>query len=423
MNINFTQQEFLNIYIPEQIDFVVAKDQSLSVFEHKETKAHKDKVSKVAKNAVEKDKIHTVANVPVSGFKIASTPASNYSPVLYDYMNYRISEVTTKSVANLMSFCTLDRNEVLGECVWGVYENRAFIIPIGSDIHEQALINTARRNTSVTARELAPGNHFLNRDGTKGIYLGKFNILGKDYYYRSKGEWVTPDPIYSVLGKKYFFAYIDTSKKQDVLCLVKSMKISEITDSSTITEDEAEQQINKILNDKTMSLLVSARDIYDSGILYFSKYNDPTTINTKLHIVEVGTAGQLIRNFKESDMNEISEKYVFSKRRYNNLTDLQLYLDDTSKIYSIDANNLQQSLFGWNNKTGIPNTNNSVGVKVLDREEFFKTGRGKMTGNNSSNSYYYSPKISLNIPDTHKIYVKYYELTLPNGTVIFDTTE
>jgi hypothetical protein len=189
----------------------------------------------------------SIENKPMLGFKLGENVRhgrgwgkGNVCWRIEDPRGFEL-EITSPNLAQILGLCTIENGEILEKCVWGRLKSENILIPVCSDIYQNAVVNTERVKKSVSTKEIKSGYKVLLQNGNEGIYLG-FRYLIKNSRLEKE--------VCTLSDKKKHLILIPTIKK-DKLITTSTLKISEIKDSSKeMTEVEAEEFINSKIRDK-----------------------------------------------------------------------------------------------------------------------------------------------------------------------------
>lgn len=369
MNIN--EQTLLNIYIPDEIDYVVTGgyEPEKRIFERKETKSHKDKMANIARSSVVKDVFLTSKNTIQTNYQIKSYGQNAF---IYDFMNHRISDINNQCLEYIFECCVIDKGKIINPCIWGVYNGKGFLIPANSELHEIAKKNTERRGKTTTVRELKPGNNFLLKDGVAGKFYGKFLLHGTMNSYTEKAKNAKDvTEKYGLLSETPYFIYNEykNGSATEKFIAVKTLKVSEITDNTEEDKEELRLKFNETLKGKRNFDVVS-RDIYQSNVYYVSdiKVKDPFTVSKQ--IVELGTLDEIL-----SDSTKVDNFFAHfgTDSSYNSII---CYMENNTAI-TLYFNDFKRFAFGAASKaaSGYP----------IDLEYYRETGLVKQL---AQNTYY-----------------------------------
>lgn len=190
----------------------------------------------------------TFENKPMSGFKFgkATTRTHGWGKgtvtwTVEDPRGFQL-DISSANLAQIMSCSTIENGEIIDKCVWGNLRNENVLIPVSSDVYKSAQENTARVNQRVSLRDAKPGNTVLTHEALKGIYLGSMYPVQKNYSHDNTRAHLE--------NKRYIIAETDDAGKWLKLHILTTLKLSEITDYSVISQDEAEQKANEYLTNR-----------------------------------------------------------------------------------------------------------------------------------------------------------------------------
>jgi signal recognition particle subunit SEC65 len=117
-------------------------------------------------------------NTPQKGFKILNHETrystSNVVWRVLDPRGFEL-EIYSGNMSQLVSNSTINQGVIQGECVWGRESGKNVLIAKGSKEYKEALGNLKKQKVPrVPMKSIKPGMTVTLRDGTKGVYYGKF---------------------------------------------------------------------------------------------------------------------------------------------------------------------------------------------------------------------------------------------------------
>jgi hypothetical protein len=182
-------------------------------------------------------------NKPMVGFRLtrsirrdSSWGSGNVKWRIEDPRGFEL-EISSPNMAQVILNSVIENGEILAECIWARLKGDNVLVPVNSSLYQTTKENSERLGKSVSLKEVKVGNEIVLQNGTKGVYLGKlYRIEAK--YDRSRydssaltnfGWSAKPDLV------------LDTGKN---ILTMKSMKVAEITNPSTLTPAQAEKRAN-----------------------------------------------------------------------------------------------------------------------------------------------------------------------------------
>ncbi len=251
----------MNVKIPEKhyVGMVKRRDDTLPLgfmTPWGEDKSARDRMATVDRWARGTNRLEpmVIDNHPMSGFRLTkSIRTTNYG----GYDHWRVEdprgfelEISGGNLAQLLSVGTLDRGDILDECVWARYGKDNVLLSTATEEYRQAVENTRVAGIKASWRDVQPGNHVVLQNNLRGVWLGKmFYALKKHHYDHSSA--LGNDEI-AVTEKAYHFIMCDSTINGHThdLHVIASPKLSYIESCEVIDRAEAEQQVNTALSDK-----------------------------------------------------------------------------------------------------------------------------------------------------------------------------
>ena len=158
----------------------------------------------VTKEYEEQDHIPSVIydNTPIEGFRICHS-VNHRSSWNHTRDKWRIEdprgfelEINSGNLERLFQFTDMVKGQILGECIWARQGPENILVPIASDIYENAMKNTIRGNSKASVKDIKPGFKAVLKNGMEGIYIGY-------YYLVIENRWNEPAVVrYTVSQKK-----------------------------------------------------------------------------------------------------------------------------------------------------------------------------------------------------------------------------
>jgi hypothetical protein len=252
----------MNVKIPEKhyVGLVKRRDDTLPLgfmTPWGDDKAARDRMSTVDRWARSSDRLEpmVIDNRPMSGFRLTkSIRTTNYG----GHDHWRVEdprgfelEITSGNLAQLLSVGTLDRGDILDECVWARYGKDNVLLSTSTEEYQQAVENTRVAGIKTSWRDVKLGNRVVLQNNTKGIWLGRMHHVTHDH--NSSGDSSLGANELSTSNKTVHLLLTDEShhKWTRTLQMIASPKLSFIEDASTvISEAEAELYALELLTDE-----------------------------------------------------------------------------------------------------------------------------------------------------------------------------
>lgn len=196
----------------------------------------------------------TIDNIPMSGFKMTTDiRSSSYGGVdkwrIEDPRGFEL-EITSHNLAQLLSVGMIDRGEITDTCVWARSGQNNVLLSTNTDEYKAAVKNTEVAAMVADWKSVQVGNTVLLQNNVSGVWLGRMYGMSIEKYHDGNSS---KNNCLKVSDKSFHVIYIDKSTathKTKTLMIVSSPKLAAITDSTVITESEAETLANRCLNDK-----------------------------------------------------------------------------------------------------------------------------------------------------------------------------
>lgn len=204
----------------------------------------------------------TFDNKPMVGFKIAKLVAGGGRGWDARSDAWRIEdprgfelEIGSGNFQEILAVSTIERGEILEECIWGRLGTNNILIPVTSDVYERAAANTERMGKKSSIREAKPGYHLIFQNGEEAMYMGKtyasgYSIererintnLAYEYDYAITREFKT-------FNDKPIHTYIlyDKNGQLSRIMMRDSLKLSEVREGPELTLAEACDKINDLI--------------------------------------------------------------------------------------------------------------------------------------------------------------------------------
>jgi len=132
--------------------------------------------------------VQELDNIPTPGFKLKSVGqrsrdwfgTGRHVWQIVDPRGF-VLEITSENMYALMEECDIIKGEIKADCVWAWSGANMSLVPTTSELYETVISNTNRVNTKADKSQLQIGNKVTLKDGTEGIYYGKYHALLRTY--------------------------------------------------------------------------------------------------------------------------------------------------------------------------------------------------------------------------------------------------
>lgn len=159
-------------------------------------------------------------NKPLSGFNVrqnirhySSWGQGNVKWRLEDPRGFEV-EINSSNLAYILEKTTIENGEILTKCIWARDGKENYLVPVDSDLYQEAFKNTERVKKVISVKDVNPGDKIVLHNGSVCRYLG--------YFYKIDGLYKN----LSISTKKKHFIEIQTDKSTSIDDLA-SLKIAE----------------------------------------------------------------------------------------------------------------------------------------------------------------------------------------------------
>jgi len=272
----------------------------------------------------------TYENKPMVGFKIAKLVAGggrgwdarSDAWRIEDPRGFQL-EIGSGNFQEILEISTIEKGEILEECIWGRLGSNNILIPTASEVYTRATTNTERMGKRTSVKDVKPGMKILFQNGTEAIYYGR--VFG--YGYTRKEEDANGNRIQMsdiklgpLGGDKHMFAYRHVDKDGKLtgsIELKTSLKIAEVLDDSgEITQDEACNILNKVIAEKgpdVVDVPKSWGEYYAYGtrciLLGPSKF---TTVSVERELVAIGDSDFFLDWWDKAYKSDVADRYYLN---------------------------------------------------------------------------------------------------------------
>jgi len=249
----------------------------------------------------------TYENKPMIGFKLGRNVRHGYGWGQGN-VKWRIEdprgfelEITSPNLAQIMAFSTIEKGEILEECIWARLGAENILVPVDSDVYKNTVRNTERMSKTASMRDIKIGDHAVLQNGDEGVYYGVFYIANIDKYGSNYSHKL------SFSGKKrhVFLMQRPGDDGHESVKFFKAMsapKLSELFEGTAMTHEEAEKEINRLIQ-KGVGLNEAGQTYHDAiGVSI-----DPITKDDFTMTEEAITYDELI---KEAESMEGAEPHI-----------------------------------------------------------------------------------------------------------------
>lgn len=254
----------------------------------------------------------SMENKPMTGFKFGRNISGGGSGWNSRHDKWRVQdprgfelEITSGNLEVIMRACTVEKGEVLEQCIWARLGSDNILLPLDTEEYRKATANTQRLGSKGSVRDIVPGSKMVFKNGHKATFVGRIFLFGYNYRTRNEGNtrnyWdgyytYTREPEYKVLNDKALFAYLDQNGR---LVARSSLNIATIDNSDEKTATEMLELANdKLLNsDNNIDLTDTWSDyrilqLLDSNVA-------PAGFTAQRKLVLIGDFNQAEADFKK----------------------------------------------------------------------------------------------------------------------------
>ena len=154
-------------------------------------------------------------------------------------------EISSPNFAQIISFCTIEKGEILEECIWARLGKDNILVPVDSDVYRASARNTERMAKKASMRDLKIGDTAILHNGDEGVYYGTFYVTSVEKYNQ-------PARYATTTGKKRHVFLMQTpgadgTSSRKFFKAIGSPKLSELVEGTRITHEEAEREVNRLI--------------------------------------------------------------------------------------------------------------------------------------------------------------------------------
>lgn len=208
-------------------------------------------------NAGRKDSLPTtvIENTPMLGFKMSGDIRRGMQGGqdkwrIVDPRGFEL-EITSENLSMLLADTTLEKGEILDQCVWAREGGQNLLLTTVSEEYIEAVKMTEIAASSASWKDVKLGYNITLQNGIKGRYLGRMHTVQEKY--RDDGK--EHDSLIEVPGKLMHVILCPTTQHSYPAGVCREMhfianpKLSRIEPMDEITVAEAEKEANEALRD------------------------------------------------------------------------------------------------------------------------------------------------------------------------------
>jgi hypothetical protein len=219
----------------------------------------------------------TFDNDPMIGFKLGRSIRHGGSGWGQGNVKWRIEdprgfelEISSPNFAQIISFCNVERGEIQEQCVWARLGSENILVPVNSDVYENAVQNTERMAKKASLRDIKIGDDVVMQNGDAGKYMGVYYVTNRQRPSYNRVGVVSHTLNF---GTKKRHVFIVQTMKDGSFESSKSMraistpKVAEVYEGPrTMTPEEAEIEVNRLMREEKYYLSESTNDYLGSPI-------------------------------------------------------------------------------------------------------------------------------------------------------------
>ena len=291
----------------------------------------------------------TYDNKPLIGFKMGRSVRHGYGWGQGN-VKWRIEdprgfelEITSPNFAQIISFCTIQEGEILEECIWARMGNENVLVPVNSDVYENAIKNTERMSKSASLKDLKIGDSVVMHNGDQGIYYGAMFVTSrKSAVYNSSNN---ANELFCGDKKRHVFLMqgADGLESRKYFKAMGSPKLSQVFEGKAMTPQEAELDIVKKVKEDDYTLDEATNEYGRSPIAFTVEKMDPATF----------TLGKVTRPL--TDIEKAFEA-DYPSPTHRNYYYMSKYYDEATVIFDVNGQPSRIDIPDiFNKRTYLPN--------------------------------------------------------------------
>lgn len=186
----------------------------------------------------------TIDNVPMVGFRLTKAIKRGiYGSLdkwrIEDPRGFEL-EISSMNLATLMGDTTIEKGEILEECVWARSHGNNVLVSKNSESYKQATNFTSLNAKNIDIKNLFPGNQVLLKNNKTVEFLGKFYEFGLLKYSEN-------NKLFKAKSKKFWFL------DNDMCVSINPKNIAKIVDNSMhLDQSAAELAANQKIKERIL---------------------------------------------------------------------------------------------------------------------------------------------------------------------------
>lgn len=234
----------------------------------------------------------TINNTPMSGFKLTTDiRSSSYGGSdkwrIEDPRGFEL-EISSDNLGELLAVGMIDRGEIADSCVWARSGSQNVLLSTSTDVYKDAVKNTQVAAMSASWKDAKVGNTVLLQNNIAGVWLGRMHGVWFEKYNSDDNH--TSNKLRPTSKTVHVF-YVKESGKKHKLLLITTPKLASITDSTEMSNADAELLVNRLIADNTCSVDSNGYNTYVAMAL--NKINIDNDIALSLRPIVVNSEEEL----------------------------------------------------------------------------------------------------------------------------------
>ena len=193
-------------------------------------------------------------------------------------------EISSENMLNIMETSTVINGEIIGKCIYGRFKGTNVLLHESSPEYQQAVFSTKVSKKSVSIKDVKPGMKVILSNGKTMTYYGAYYKLVKTYVEETTDLSSTTTQRFGLEEKAKHVFLIEEEKHgrtREALHIFASPKVNVILDDSVISDNEAFDFVNRMVNNDSSIYEGSG---YSFGVLALLKTKE---ININLQKVDI----------------------------------------------------------------------------------------------------------------------------------------
>lgn len=187
-----------------------------------------------------------IKNKPIYGYKLTGNIrrggqyGSGDKWYVEDPRGFQL-EITSSNLSYLVQHSIIDNGAILDSCIWARHGSNNVLLATSTELYKAALALTSLSKVCVPIKQVEPGNTVILQNATKGIYLGKYNLL--KYCHRDSEALLWHAPQHVIID-------YDENNNLNKINAYTNPKVSAVLDNTKLDKKDAEKYINDVISKK-----------------------------------------------------------------------------------------------------------------------------------------------------------------------------